>query len=731
MRLANQQLGKYIIIEELGSGGMGTVYKGYDPGLDRYVAIKMLSPQLVREEIFVQRFLQEARAAAKLNHSSIVVIYEIGQESDLYYFAMEYVDGISLSRLIQKRKGLTFAEVFHITKQISSALDHAHQKGLIHRDVKSSNILIDRTSRAVLTDFGIVRAAWGLRLTSTGIMMGTPEYMSPEQGLDEEITPASDIYSLGVVVYEMLSGRVPYQASTPLGVMMKKERQPPEPLRNWDPGISEDMEKVVFQALARDPQDRPPSGAAFVDALRACPDFAKVADSQPVIEGIPLNVSTAESLPPTAIASREDQTGSISPTVISEKTPLPSTIVATTASLGQSASNEQELSPTIVANALPQGDGTALEAIAALEEEEPIPSSTITEGDKTSTATKELDPSISIVDLVSENSALTDVEPSIVPEGPASDQQNSVFIIIVGTIRSFLRVLRTRLIWPHLKWVWVGVALMVLVLVTGVTLRIQTAKEHESQASFTATAQIQGTRTAQSRQTSRVQTLNWVRQETATVRERMTATAAAVTPEWRLQLPLGMMSAGSSATATVSAAAEQIGRGDRLIYPKEGQLKHTNGGIQTYCVRQDAPRFSWKDFSAQVVFTNPSTSNQANWDYGFLFRYLDEENFLMLRVDSEQSWHLSLLLDGEWGDLQTGTFPSSMLQVQEGAQNTLSLVLEGETGYFFVNNEFVVTLYIQPVRHGDVCVAAQVEEKGALEGIATGYQDFTVWSIAH
>jgi serine/threonine-protein kinase len=251
-----QRLGKYEIQAELGRGGMGIVYRGYDAALRRPVAIKVLPPQLTYDAQFVQRFQQEAILAANLRHPNIVTIYDVGQEGDVYYIVMEYLEGITLEALLARQGSMPFDQALHVLRQVADALDAAHSRGIIHRDVKPANIMIGPDGRATLMDFGLVRAAEGTSLTRSGIYMGTPEYMAPEQALGESVGPTSDIYSLGVVLYKMLCGKVPFSRSTPLGVTYAHVNEPPPPLRTIRADVPPAVEAVVNKALAKKPAAR-------------------------------------------------------------------------------------------------------------------------------------------------------------------------------------------------------------------------------------------------------------------------------------------------------------------------------------------------------------------------------------------------------------------------------------------------------------------------------------------
>jgi len=261
------KLGKYDIQAEIGRGGMGAVYKGYDAMLDRPVAVKVLAPHLVWETEFVQRFLREARAAARLKHPNIVTIHDVGQDGDRYYFVMEYLEGQTLTEYIRQRGPMAVADVLRILRPLADALDYAHRRGLVHRDVKPANVIVGPGGCVTLTDFGIVRAAQETRLTATGTVVGTPEYMSPEQAKGLAVGSGSDQYSLAVVAYEMLAGQVPFEAESTLALLHKIAYDPPPPLRQARSGLPVEVEEVVVSGLAKEPGDRYGSVSEFVDAL--------------------------------------------------------------------------------------------------------------------------------------------------------------------------------------------------------------------------------------------------------------------------------------------------------------------------------------------------------------------------------------------------------------------------------------------------------------------------------
>ena len=268
MELIGRTIGGFRIVEELGRGGMAVVYKAWQDGLQRYVALKVLPSSYQHDREFVARFQQEALASAKLNHPNIVKIYDAAQVEGISYIAMEYIKGQSLDRLLAERLGPLDRQIaVSIVSQIASALDYAHQAGLVHRDVKPNNILVDPEGRAVLTDFGIAHATEGRRLTATGALIGTPEYMSPEQVEGKTVDARSDIYSLGLVAYSLLAGRAPFTATQPQAILYAQVHRQPTPLTELNPALPKPMEKVVLRALEKNPDRRYRTAGEFAAAL--------------------------------------------------------------------------------------------------------------------------------------------------------------------------------------------------------------------------------------------------------------------------------------------------------------------------------------------------------------------------------------------------------------------------------------------------------------------------------
>jgi tRNA A-37 threonylcarbamoyl transferase component Bud32 len=265
--LVGQTLGQYQIVEQVGQGGMATVYKAYQPGLNRYVAVKVLPPIHAKQPGFSERFRREAKAIANLNHPNILPIYDSGQEGEYSFIVMRYVeDAHTLKQVMETR--LSLRQITGLIEQIAAALDYAHRQGVIHRDVKPSNVLVDN-DWALLTDFGLAKMTEdSVRLTGTGVGIGTPAYMSPEQGQGQSVDHRTDIYALGVILFEMLTGQIPHNAETPVAIVFKRATEPLPLPRALNPNITKAVERVVLKALAREPDDRFTSAGTLATALK-------------------------------------------------------------------------------------------------------------------------------------------------------------------------------------------------------------------------------------------------------------------------------------------------------------------------------------------------------------------------------------------------------------------------------------------------------------------------------
>src|SRR5690349_726378 len=270
--LRQATLGEYEIMGLLGRGGMATVYLAHDIALDRKVAIKVMAPHLLSGEGMAERFKREARTAGSLSHPHIIPIYAVKEAGELLFFVMKFVEGRPLDGIIREVGPLPIPMVQSIMQQVGSALGYAHRRGIIHRDIKPPNIMLDVEGWAVVTDFGIAKVADKHGLTMTGATVGTPSYMSPEQcGAAKELSPASDQYSLGVVAYEMLSGKLPFVAESIMAIMYAHFHEPPPPITGVRTDVPPQIAAAVMRMLEKEPDKRWPSVEAAVAAIGGAP----------------------------------------------------------------------------------------------------------------------------------------------------------------------------------------------------------------------------------------------------------------------------------------------------------------------------------------------------------------------------------------------------------------------------------------------------------------------------
>lgn len=268
--LSGKTFGKYQLRERLGRGGMADVYKAYQPGMDRFVAVKLLHGHLADSENFIQRFRREAQSVGQLRHPNILQVIDFDVEGDVYFMVMEYIKGDTLKAYIQEKGALSPDEALRIAEQLADALAYAHSHQMIHRDIKPANVMFTDKLRnhPVLTDFGIARIISDSGLTASGAFVGTPAYMPPEAGRSEPVDERSDIYSLGIMIYEMLTGKVPFDADTPFAVVMKHVNEPLPSIRRFNAQLPDSVERILLKALSKDPTDRFQTAADFKIALK-------------------------------------------------------------------------------------------------------------------------------------------------------------------------------------------------------------------------------------------------------------------------------------------------------------------------------------------------------------------------------------------------------------------------------------------------------------------------------
>ncbi len=278
--LSGRNLGKYQILEPLGSGGMARVYRAFHPQLNRYVAVKVLRGDLVDDDAFLSRFRQEAQSIANLRHPNIIQAFDFDVQDDITYMVMELLDGDTLNTRLNdyrvRDEHLPWGDMVRILLDVLDGLSYAHGEGVIHRDIKPANILLTKRGQVVLADFGIAQIVGGTRHTVSGMLLGTINYMAPEQGLKHICNPQTDIYSVGIILYEMLTRQPPFNADTPLAILMKHVNDPLPLPKTIEPSIPDSFERIVLKALAKEPEDRYQLADEMAQALHEAAGMANI-----------------------------------------------------------------------------------------------------------------------------------------------------------------------------------------------------------------------------------------------------------------------------------------------------------------------------------------------------------------------------------------------------------------------------------------------------------------------
>ncbi len=304
-KLEGLNLGKYQLREQLGHGGMASVYRAYHPQLDRFVAVKVLRGELVDDPEFLARFQREAKIVAALRHANIVQVYDADVQDDIYYMVMELLEGDTLkARLTDYRareEPMPFGEVVRVMLDVLDGLAYAHSEGMIHRDLKPANIMLTKRGQAVITDFGIAQMVGATRYTLSGALMGTLNYMAPEQGMQNQSDARSDLYSLGIVLYEMITGKPPFDADTPLAILMKHVNEPLPMPPAAGVAIPEAFERILLKVLSKNPDDRYQTAEEMAQAIRAAAEEAHI--QLPDRISLPLTAGVAATAEPISVIS--------------------------------------------------------------------------------------------------------------------------------------------------------------------------------------------------------------------------------------------------------------------------------------------------------------------------------------------------------------------------------------------------------------------------------------------
>ena len=281
--------GRYEVIEEIGKGGMGKVYRVYDQKINEIVALKLIKPEIGFNEKAVERFKNELKIARKISHRHVCRLYDLGEYGLAHFITMEYVEGEDLKKFIRRAGQMTTGKAISLAKQVCEGLIEAHRLGVVHRDLKPQNVMIDRDGNARIMDFGLARFVEAESMTGSGVLLGTPEYMSPEQVDLKEVDARSDIYSLGIILYEMVTGRVPFEGETPLSIAIKHKNEKPRDLHELNPLVPESLTRVIYKCLEKDRAERYQSGEELLQDLSRIEEGLPTAvKEKPKTKGEPL-----------------------------------------------------------------------------------------------------------------------------------------------------------------------------------------------------------------------------------------------------------------------------------------------------------------------------------------------------------------------------------------------------------------------------------------------------------
>ena len=304
--------GRYRVISRVGSGGMAEVYCAEDTQLGRRVAVKLLHERFAQDEEFVERFRREASSAASLSHANIVNVYDRGQWGGTYYIAMEYLDGRSLDSIVREEAPLAPARAIELTEQVLRAARFAHRHGVVHRDLKPHNVIIDEEGRVKVTDFGIARAG-ASEITQTGSIMGTARYLSPEQAQGHTVSPRSDLYAIGIMLYELLTGTVPFEGDSVVAIALRHLSEPPRPPSSLVPTVSANLDAIVMRALAKRPEARFSDADEFLAALEGERERLRAEDGSHTASLAPVVITPSTAYPPHPATYTTQAIGPIGP----------------------------------------------------------------------------------------------------------------------------------------------------------------------------------------------------------------------------------------------------------------------------------------------------------------------------------------------------------------------------------------------------------------------------------
>ena len=629
--MSTRTIGRYEIEKELGRGGMATVFLARDPLIGRDVAVKVLPREFLHDPSFRGRFEREARTIAMLEHPAIVPIYDFGEQDGQPFLVMRFMKGGTLADRLRDGR-LTVDESAAILKRIGAALDHAHNHGVIHRDLKPGNILFDEYGLAFLSDFGIVKLAQETVTFTGDSIVGTPAYMSPEQVHgNKAIDGRSDIYTLGLILFEMLTGEMPFRADTPAKIMMAHVLNPAPRILEVRPDLPQNCEAIISKALAKEPEDRYQTGAELAEAVHKTAESGQPAGGRETVVERPGWEAPAERAPARGAPSRgvEREGPDEAADGGAEAAPVAS-------------GRRRYLWPAVgiaVALALCCGGIAFVSAF--------YPNLG----------------GILAADTGSPTAAVTATEDEQMVDAPATATSEA---LAAGTA---------------------------------------TAAAMAEREGATATRVAEQTATAEA-QAAAISTR--IAESTVTAEARLAATATAYAPTRQVE--------------EVIQSVLRIQRSDPDFGPSSGSLVHALDGF----IKSEYTGVEARDFVAEAVFYNPYAAATGSWDIGFLFRETDINNQFRLTVESDGEWSLTAQ-EGEAADVVESGVVND-LNAGAGGANRLTLMANGETGYFFINGRYVSVLDLSAWNvAGDIGVGTSFYEGNEIEGETTAYEEFAVW----
>ncbi len=726
--LAGQTLGQYELKELLGAGGMGAVYRAHQKNLKRWVAVKVLPATLAGQALYLERFNREAQTAASLEHQHIVPVYDYGLQRGTSYVVMRLLTGGTLAdrlndTLTNEKPLPAPREVADLLKQIASALDYAHARGVIHRDVKPSNIMFDGQGVAFLVDFGIAKLieVTGAGLTGTNMTMGTPSFMPPEQWRGETVTPASDQYSLAVIAYQLLVGKLPFEATTPYALMHKHLNEPPPPPHLERSGISESITTVLVQALAKQPEDRYADCLTFATTFEsACSGFDDVKTS---FFTSPLQVRTkvaARTMP-------KEYEGEKATTVLPTSKPIHKSpllwfafgIVAVLlgAIIFLIASNsgddeQKETKPTSIAQV-----DTPTEEAAATSTPSPTTTSDAIDPDTAAQATFDAQNTRNAVE------ASQTAFQQTVDAGVLIRAQTATATLWTKTPTSTATNTPTATPTPTYTASSTN-TLSPTPTASDTPTPSQTftnSPTHTASATFTPSQTSTITDTPQATSTH---TSTPTPSSTPTATARPSNTPA---PTIDTRATIFAMQTQPTTTPVVNYNPQLVQNvpGTLVFGPESGNFTYRDDGF----IRSVVSGANTRDFIAEITFVNPYPTSEAVWDAGFLFRETATDVQMRLIIDSNQNYTLSNWQTGEnVTDIESGKIFG--LNLEDGDTNQLMLVVVDGTGVLFINGNLVVTLNVSSsTASGNISFGTSLVQGDLSVGEIMRYRNYAVWSI--